>query len=100
MYNRYIPDSDSCQWIQADPEPLPSEETGRNSGLTGLLGGLLDQGKASGLWKHLRLSELDAGDLLVLAIAALLILDKKDIDLGIALILVFLLGFGEGDESS
>ena len=93
MYNRFIPDSGPDQWGEPAAEEAKSE-------IGSLLGGALKQSGLAGIWKHLRLSQLDAGDILVLVIAALLILDKKDIDLGIALILVFLLGFGEEKTSS
>lgn len=95
MYNRYIPDSGLGRWADDPPEDGWQEE---KSGSEGLLKGLLDKTGLAGLTKHLRLSKLDAGDVLVLVIAALLILDKEDIDLGIALILVFLLGVGEQDD--
>ena len=100
MYNKYIPQDASYDWVGSggSAAPAPERKTGRSLlSLLGLNAGGGEGGETglSALWKQLRLNPPDTGDLLVLVIAALLLVDKKDVDLGIALILVFLLGFGE-----
>ena len=104
MYNRFVPQNDEEVWVETSPAQgiysgsEPKKEGGLLSGLGSLLRGQDRKEGLSGVLSLLRLSELDVGDLLMLAIAGLLLADGEDVDLGIALILVFLLG-GPEDKS-
>ena len=85
MYNRYLPNDAAYGPVSGTetPPPPPPGPTGP---------GLLDR-----LLKAVRLEDMDAGDLLLLLILALLLLDGDDWELPIALGLVLLLGImGEG----
>lgn len=97
MYNRFIPQNDEEVWVETGPAQgiysgsEPKKEGGRLFGWGSLFRGQDRKDGLSGVLSLLRLSELDMGDLLMLAIAGLLLADGEDVDLGIALILVFLL---------
>lgn len=88
MYNRYIPNGTAYTRItEPEPPPSPPPRQKRKKSTppsTGLLSALL---------KHLKLEELDTGDVLLLLILLLLFLDGEDnIELLIALGLILLLG--------
>lgn len=102
MYNRYIPDDTA--YIPVEPEKTeprraeaPSGDSQKERRRAPGEGELIQKGKQllSSLWQNLRLSELDTGDILLLLIVLLLLADGDELDLVIALGLVFLLGLGE-----
>ena len=92
MYNRYIPNGTAYPRI-SEPEPAPPPPPPRRKDKAEKKEGLL-----SGLFKSLKLEELDSGDVLLLLILLLLLLDGDDMELVIALGLILLLGFG-GDQT-
>ena len=92
MYNRYSPNGTAYTRI-SEPEPAPPPPPPRRKDKAEKKEGLL-----SGLFKSLKLEELDSGDVLLLLILLLLLLDGDDMELVIALGLILLLGFG-GDQT-
>jgi len=102
MYNRYIPDDTA--YIPVEPEKPevhraapPTGDPQKERRFAPGEGELIQKGKQmlTSLWQNLRLSELDTGDILLLLIVLLLLADGDELDLVIALGLVFLLGMGE-----
>lgn len=121
MYNRYIPEDASYQWVGAQEsegsnfdaaQAVSNTERRRQNPLQSILGLLTGERQGgeggasgeghglSGLLRGFRLSELDLGDFLMLAVAGLILAEGEDTDLGIALILVFLFGFGEDSKEN
>ena len=102
MYNRYIPQDLSYTWAEETERSGPAKPSGGLWHILGSLGRKEDtegeQGLLSGILSHIHLEKLDTGDYLILAVAALLFVEGEDVDLAIALALVFLLGFGETDH--
>lgn len=105
MYNRYIPQEANYAPIPPSQRETPPPPRA-NSGLSGLLGGLLrgERGSAAGktgqalssLLSSVGLKELDTGDILLALIVLFLILeDGDDLELLIALGLMILLNLGE-----
>lgn len=98
MYNRYIPDDAAYRPVAEEkakaPNPRPQPQ---NRPQTFGEGDVLQRGRQalSSLWQGLRLNEPDAGDILLLLIVLLLLADGDELDLVIALGLVFVLGFGD-----
>lgn len=78
MYNRYIPQDEGVY------RPIAPQQTQQkpNPGPAGLLSGLFDR---------LKLTELDSGDLLLLAVLFLLLRENGDEDLILMLALLFIL---------
>lgn len=100
MYNRYIPQEDYGPIPPGQTETPPRAGGGLGELLRGLLRGGGDGDQVSralsALLEKLGLRDLDAGDILLGLIAALLILeDGDDLELLIALALAFLLRPGE-----
>lgn len=91
MYNRYIPQTTGYTRIpEADdsslpPSPPPTPET-EETPAPKKSGGL------AALLKHLKLEELDTGDVLLLLIILFLFLEGDDMELIITLALLLLLG--------
>lgn len=110
MYNRYIPDNASYDWVGAgekgQQEGIPVSkppQSGNSAGkepLSGLIGsaGNLFSGKGglSGLLKSLHLESLDTGDILLLLIVLFLLVEGDELELVIALGLVLIMGLGDG----
>ena len=104
MYNQYIPQNTSYDWVgPVHTQPGREQNHPQNPGSSSLLGRLWELlglsgrqsgEKTGGILKLLHLDELDSGDILVLLIAALLWKEGKEIDLPVALVLVFLFGAG------
>jgi len=88
MYNRYIPNGTAYTRItESEPPPSPPPRQKRKKSAPPSAGLL------SALFKHLKLEELDTGDVLLLLILLLLFLDGEDnMELLIALGLILLLG--------
>lgn len=109
MYNRYIPQTETCAPVSSSPSPAPRPSVasdGGNGGLNGMLRGILQRaksGEGSGIshalstaLKSVGLKDLDAGDILLALIVLLLILeDGDDLDVLITLGLMILLKLGE-----
>ncbi len=90
MYNRYVPNGASFTRIPQEdaPPPPPREEKRPPQQTEGKEKGSL----LTGLFKHLKLDELDSGDVLLLLILLFLFLEGDDMELVIVLALVLLLG--------
>lgn len=108
MYNRYIPQDTSYTRLETEQDRTFHSEkeemrgTGPTAGrMFGALGSLRNLFSAQN-GEHRTLSSviksLDSGDVLLLLIAILLLVEGEDADLAVALGLVFLLGLGDESE--
>ena len=108
MYNRYIPESAAYTRVEsrdASDSGEPARPKGGRSGgfsfarllpgAEGLPGLLAGDGGLSGLWRTLKLEDIDKGDVLLLLIVLFLLAEGDDLDLVIALGLVLLMGLGD-----
>lgn len=111
MYNRYIPDDTSYDWVgeaqtkgaesgpAAGSIPPGGSAQGKEplSGLLGSAGSLFSgRGGLSGLLKALHLEDVDTGDILLLLIVLFLLVEGDELELVIALGLVLIMGLGDG----
>ena len=88
MYNRYVPQDIPYQWVgetEKSEKGNPLSDLFQKGSQNKTLGALLEK---------LHLDRLDSGDLFLLLIAGLLFVEKEDVDLAIALVLVVLFDFG------
>ena len=119
MYNRYIPEGTAYRRVVVDDGPgtgpsrprsappggqgtdrprrePPGPGGGGQDPLSGLLGGA---GRGLGsLLDALRLGDLDTGDLLLMLIVLLVLLEGDDLELVITLGLLLLMGLGDEGE--
>ena len=108
IFSNFMPPHSSFQPVSYEEEQ-PEEKSNTTSAsfnqkppasdlLSALTGGIFDT--LGNIFKDFSLKNLDSGDLLLLLIILFLFLEGDNVDLVIALGLMFLLGFGSEPHSS
>ena len=91
-------EEDQTEEKSSTPSASPNQKPPASDLLGALTGGIFDT--LGSIFKDFSLKNLDSGDLLLLLIILFLFLEGDNIDLVIALGLMFLLGFGSEPHSS
>ena len=112
MYNRYISNGtqytritmqDDMPFQATPPHPEPESDTQKDTNFnpfSSLFSGLENKKNAglAGIFRALKLDDVDTGDILLLLILLFLFRDGEDLELVILLGLILLLGLGEKED--